>query len=297
MKWIVPFGLDGAVDRVARMVARFCHETVSIENMPGGGGVPGTQRVVDSPASATLPMVLLCGSVSNLSIAPLVQPALPYDPERDLRPLALVGYAPNVLTVPPSLGVDSVERLIRLARAQPGALAYASAGAGQTIHLCGELFCAHARIELRHVPYDRGSATAHAELAAGQVHLMFDSLIGVTEAIRSGRERALAVLAEQRHPLIAEVPTMAECGFDNFHAPIWIGLFASYRLANERADILSAKLCATLAEPTLRTALLSLGLNPVDDSSPRALTTAVRDARHIWRDNLLHAGLPLAARS
>jgi tripartite-type tricarboxylate transporter receptor subunit TctC len=290
MQLIVPYGREGASDRVARVMAAGLAarrgEPVPIENRPGGGTVPGTLAAAQAPADAR---TLLLVTVTNYCIAPLLDPALPFAPQRDFEILAVCGDAPNVLAVPPCLGVDSVAALVATARARPGALAFASAGAGQTIHLCGAVFRALAGIDIRHVPYAQGSAAAYDDLRAGRVHLMFDSLIGALPDLRSGALRALAVVAPARVATLPEVPTMAECGFGAFAAPIWLGLAIRAGAPAAERERLRADLAALMGDASVRAALGAIGLTPwAAGALPADFPQSSIDA---WRRNVALAGL------
>jgi tripartite-type tricarboxylate transporter receptor subunit TctC len=219
MRFIVPFGRDGASDRAARAFA--ARMPCSIENLPGAGGLKGVERA-NALAGAREP-VLLLGTPSTHILLPARLGAAAA-PSPDFAALLGLGSAPNVLLVASSLGVRDVEGLVRLARSRT--LSYASAGHGQTIHVCTALFCTQAGITMTHRAYDAGSATAYADLAAGNVHVYFDNLLGCRERIASGEVVALAVSSSARAPVLADVPTLPECGFD--HAlDVWLTVFSA----------------------------------------------------------------------
>lgn len=290
MRIIVPYGRDGASDRVARVVvpALAARRGVAIEfdYRPGGGTIPGTLAAVQASADGH---TLLFATVTNWSIAPLLDTSIPYEPARDLALLGLIGYAPNVLAVPASLGVRSVAELIDRARAAPGGLAYASAGAGQTIHLCGAAFAKIAGIDLRHVPYAEGSAAAYRDLTAGRVHLMFDSYIGARDAIASGALRALAVVGSSRLAALPAVPTLAQAGFPSLQAPIWFGIAVAAAVPAPVRSELAHELGAVLEQDAVQSALAMLGLE-MRAAEPDPLN-ALDQCAAVWRDNILLAGL------
>src|SRR5204863_9313476 len=132
---------------------------------------------------------------------------------------------PNVLEVTPSLPVNSVADLIKLAKEKPGQLNFASSGSGTSIHLSGELFKTMAGVDMTHVPY-KGSAPALTDLMGGQVQLMFDNLPSSLQQIKAGKLRAIAVTSAQRAPALPKVPTIAESGLPGFEASSWFGLLA-----------------------------------------------------------------------
>ena len=260
VRLIVPFGQLGAADVLARVIAgalmRRWKKPVLIANVPGAGSVTGTLLALRAQPDGH---TLLLGTTTNTCIAPLMR-AVPFDPQRDMRPLALIGFAPNVLTVHPSVPVMDVAGLRSYAESHPGALSFASAGAGQSLHVLGELFKSIAGIDLMHVPYDQGSALAYDDLLAGRVQLMFDSLIAAREPIRSGALRALALLSPRRNALFPDVPTLAEAGYAQLEAPIFYGVFASGATDAALATHCSQEIVAVL--PTLHDELAALGVEP-----------------------------------
>ena len=146
-------------------------------------------------------------------------------PDARFAPLADLGRAPNVLLVSPKLGVSRVEQLVERARNEP--LVYASAGTGQTIHLCTAYFCELAGIRMTHRPYDQGSASAYGDLIAGSVQVYFDNLLGCREFVARGDAVPLAVSAGGRNRLLPEVPTLAECDYPQHALDIWFGVFGA----------------------------------------------------------------------
>ena len=226
VRLIVPFGKDGATDTLARLVAArlaqgWGHQ-VTVENHPGNGAVDGTLLAAHAAPDGH---TLLFGTSTTHCIAPALRSDLPYDPIADFLPLSLVGWAPNLLLVPAD-GPKDVAAVIAQARARPGALVYASAGAGQTIHLCAALFEQRAQVQLAHRPYPHGSDAGLQDLVAGKVDLMFDNVLAALPQVREGRLRALAVAASTRCAARPEVPTLAEAGVAGYAADIWMGLFA-----------------------------------------------------------------------
>jgi tripartite-type tricarboxylate transporter receptor subunit TctC len=196
-------------------------------------------------------------------------------PDPLFAPLAHLGHAPNVLLVSPRLGVTSVEALIDRTRKEP--LVYASAGTGQTIHLCTAYFCELAGIRMAHRPYDQGSAHAYADLIAGRVHVYFDNLLGCPEFIARGDAIALAVSARERNRLLPDVPTLAELGFPDHALEIWFGVFG----AGLEPPILRA-IDAARGDAALRESLDAVGLSG-DVGDAGALSRAIELSRDGWR--------------
>ncbi len=165
------------------------------------------------------------GTVGTHAINPSLYTKMPYDHVKDFVPIVLVAGVPNVLEVTPSLPVNSVADLIKLAKEKPGQLNFASSGSGTSIHLSGELFKTMAGVDMMHVPY-KGSAPAVTDLMGGQVQLMFDNLPSSLAQIKAGKLRAIAVTSAQRAPALPNMPTIAESGLPGFEASSWFGMLA-----------------------------------------------------------------------
>jgi tripartite-type tricarboxylate transporter receptor subunit TctC len=231
LRVIVPFPPGQATDIMARLLADQLTPRLGqpclVDNRSGGAGLPGMEMIAKAaPDGYTLGMA----SSGPLSINPAVMARLPYDVERDFAPVALVFTTPLVAVVNPNAGpnagIDSLPALIAKARAAPRALDYASGGPGSSLHLAAEGFCQRAGIQLNHIPY-RGSAPAMADLIAGNVGLMFDSLASALPHVQAGRVRALGVTSPARMPQMPDVPTVAEAaGLPGFEMLGWAGLVA-----------------------------------------------------------------------
>lgn len=202
-------------------------------------------------------------------------------PDARFAPLADLGRAPNVLLVSPRLGLTSVDALIELARHET--LTYASAGTGQTIHLCTAYFCELARIRMTHRPYDRGSAHAYADLVAGSVHVYFDNLLGCREFVARGDAVPLAISARERNRLLPAVPTLAECGFPDHALEIWFGVFGAGIGAGTARAIGSAR-----GDAALRDALDAVGLTGRVGEG-RELAREIDASREGWKRALASA--------
>lgn len=268
IRFIVPFGRQGAADRAARAFTRSLVEgpRLTIENIPGAGGFAGVERA-NSLAAAGEPVLLLSTPTTHILLP--ARRGAHAAPSDAFKPVLGLGSAPNVLLVSAKLGVRSVDQLI--ARAHAGDLTYASAGAGQTIHLCTALFCAQAGIRMLHRPYDGGSASAYGDLIAGTVHVYFDNLLGCRERVERGEALALAVSSPLRSPHLPSIPTLVECGFPGHALDVWMGVFGSKPPAAGRFII----------EDALAKDLGGLGLEggPIDAD---ALAARVQQSRSTW---------------
>jgi tripartite-type tricarboxylate transporter receptor subunit TctC len=226
IRLVVPFPAGGTTDILARQVAQRLSvslgQSVIVDNRPGAAGNIGSDLVAKSAPDG---YTLLMGTVGTHAINPSLYTRMPYDHVKDFVPIVLVAGVPNVLEVTPSLPVNSVADLIKLAKEKPGQLNFASSGSGTSIHLSGELFKTMAGVDMMHVPY-KGSAPAVTDLMGGQVQLMFDNLPSSLAQIKAGKLRAIAVTSAQRAPALPNVPTIAESGLPGFEASSWFGMLA-----------------------------------------------------------------------
>lgn len=260
VRLVVPFGKDGASDRLARALAarlgQYWGVDVVIDNLPGDGAVTGMLEAARAPADGH---TLLFGTSTTHCIAPALRRALPCDPHTAFAPLSLIGWAPNLMLARPGLARDA-QALVALARAAPGKLRYASAGAGQTIHLCAALFARRAGITLTHVPYAAGSMAGLEDLMAGRVDLMFDNALAALPFVRARRVEALAVAASLALPELPGVPTLAEAGIPGCEADIWMGLFVPGATAPAIVRALAHDIAIVLGHTDLIAELRGAGL-------------------------------------
>lgn len=272
---VVPFGFEGAADRAARAFARALggvEDCIDIENVPGEGGRAGVRRANALAADARSPVLLLATPSTHLLLPRRLGAAQALSGE--FAPALGLGSAPNVLLVAPKLGVRSVAELV--ARARDGDLVYASAGAGQTIHLCTALFCEMAGVAMRHRPFDAGSVHAYAGLVAGNVHVYFDNLLGCRDRVASGDALALAISAPVRSAHLPAVPTLAECGFPGHSLEVWFGIFAAHP---DPAN--ATRLQALPGDVALRERLATLGLEG-GVTGAAALAARIADSAASW---------------
>ena len=288
IRLVVPFAGGGGTDIVARTIGQKLTGTLGqpivVDNRGGAGGVIGADLVAKAlPDGYTL----LLGSPGPLTINPVLSPKMPYDARRDFAPVSLATISPFILVVQPAMAVTSVQQLIALARAKPGALNYGSAGNGSVAHLATEQFKAIAGIEIMHVPY-KGSIPALNDLLAGQTQVQFENLPIVLTQIRSGKLRALAVGTKQRSALLPEYPTMIEAGVPGYEASTAFGVLAPGRTAPEIVAKLNREITRILALPDVRERLSNMGLEPVGGAPARY-------AEHLRAELAQHARVVKAA--
>lgn len=229
IRLVVPFPPGGPTDLVARPLAQRLGEalgqTVLVENRGGAGGNLGAEAVARAAPDGH---TLLLSNVGVLAVNASLYRNLPFDPEADFAPIALVAGAPVALVVHAAVPARTVAEFVRWTRAQPGPVPYGSAGIGSPGHLAGEVFRTITGAALAHLPY-RGSAPALQDVTAGHVGAMFDPVQSPLGQIQAGRVRALALSAGERLPILPEVPTMAEAGVPGHEMVAWWAVVAPAR--------------------------------------------------------------------
>ena len=256
---IVPFPPGGSNDIIARLLSDVMRERLGqpflVENRSGAGANIGADLVAKSlPDGSTL----LIAAPGPFAINQHLYRTMPFDPARDLVPVALVAEVTIVLMVPVSSPVTNLAELIALARREPGRLSFGSSAIGGTNHLAGELLKSMAGINIVHVPY-RGAAPAMTDLIAGRLDLYFDNMPGVLPQVREGRVRAIAVAGTSRAAVLPDLPTMAEAGLPGFEASAWFGMAAPRGTQPALVGRINAAVLAALSNPGLRERLAQAG--------------------------------------
>jgi tripartite-type tricarboxylate transporter receptor subunit TctC len=223
VRFVVPYAVGGNADLVARIVAQRLGEAlgnqVVIDNRPGAGGNLGAEVGAHAPADG---YTIVLGTNNHASNMTLYKQSR-YDLVRDFTPVSFIGSTPVLLTVTPSLPVNTVQELIALAKAKPGQLNYASGGSGSSGHLTMELFKTAAGVDIVHITY-KGAGGGVNEVISGQVQVMFSSLTSLLPQVNSGRLRGIAVASLQRVAIVPQLPTIAESGLPGFEAALWNAL-------------------------------------------------------------------------
>ncbi len=257
IRMLVGSSPGGGTDAMARAVADklgpALKNTVIVENRPGASNTIAAEITAKSNDGHTMVM----GVSTAHAIAPHLL-KLSYDTERDLVPVILVGSVPNVLVVTKTMPVENVAALVKLAKARPGQINYASSGSGSTQHLAAEIFKEKAGINMVHIPY-RGSAPALVDLIAGHVQVSFDTMASVYGQISANKVRALAVAAAQRSKLIADVPTMKEAGFPGVEVSAWYGIYMPVNTPQAVQSLVHTEVTQLLTLPDTRKRLEAIG--------------------------------------
>jgi tripartite-type tricarboxylate transporter receptor subunit TctC len=255
---VVNFPPGGAADQIARAISVPLQEAlgqpVVVENRAGSNGNIGGDLVAKSPADG---YTLLMSSGGMVSVNPHIYPKMPFDPAKDLEPVAAAARVLVFLVSKPALPVNNIAELISYIKANPGKLSYGSAGSGSSLHLAGEMFKSQAGLFAVHVPY-RGAAPALVDLLAGQIDYYFDPGIGLNQ-VRAGKLKLLAVGSPKRSPLFPDVPTLSEAGLTGFDADTVFGFYAPSGTPAPVVARLNREINRILATPALKDRMASLG--------------------------------------
>jgi tripartite-type tricarboxylate transporter receptor subunit TctC len=251
IKLISPFPPGGSVDITARLIAEplgaQLGTRIVIDNRSGASGNIGMEAAAKAAPDGYTLVLNTIPLVTNQSLFD----KLPWDPVRDFAPIGMVATSPHVLVVPNRVVAKKVDELVRLARASPGKLTYASAGVGTTFHLCGEMFKDSTGTYILHVPY-RGGGPALLDTLSGQVDMSFPTLAAALPHVKAGSLRALAVTDIARSSLLPEVPTLREAGVKDFQFSQWLALLAPAGTPPEVVTRLNAALRQALNSPDVR---------------------------------------------
>jgi tripartite-type tricarboxylate transporter receptor subunit TctC len=263
---IVPYSPGSTSDLLPRAIAPHLSQAlgvpVVVENRPGAGGNIGAALVAKGDASGH---TVLMAPSAVLATNQWLYKDPGYDPQKDLTPLIDAATTPNLWVASPSVQVKTMADVIALAKAKPGALSFASGGAGTTSHLCGELLKTMAAIDLVHVPY-KGPAPALQDVLAGRVPLMCDNFSNVISHVRNGRLRAIALTGTKRIAQAADVPTVSESGLAGFEISVWYGFAVPAATPKPVVQRLNREIAGALHQPALEQRLQSLGLTIVADT-------------------------------
>jgi tripartite-type tricarboxylate transporter receptor subunit TctC len=282
MRIVVPFAPGGPADLLARLVgpalADAFKQSVVVENKTGAGGNIGVDLVAKAaPDGSTFAVV----PVGNIAVNPTLYPNLPYKPA-DLAPVAMLATVENLLVVHADVPARDLKALVALARSKPGALSFASPGAGSQAHLAGELLKVRERLFIVHVPY-RGIAPAFNDVLGGQVSMMFAPLSLALPQVKAGKLRALGVASARRSPLAADVPTIAEQGLPKFEAVSWYALMAPAGTPAEIVARANAETVRALGQAEVKDKLAAQGMEP-GQASPQQLAATIRTESERWAE-------------
>jgi tripartite-type tricarboxylate transporter receptor subunit TctC len=262
VKIVVPFATGGPADNYARFMAQRLQDSLGqtfvVDNKPGAGSVIGTDLAAKAaPDGYTLLLMSNTQTVNETLI-----PNKPYGLMKDFVGVAPINYSDLVLVVNPSKGMNTLADVIRVARAQPGKLNYASSGPGTPYHMAGELFKSLAKIDVVHVPY-KGSSGARTDVLAGQVDMMFDAVTTMTEQVKAGKVKAVGTTGRVRSDVLPDVPTLNENGVAGYEATIWLGLMAPKGTPKAIVDRLNEAVSKIAAQADVKQQWAKQGAVPI----------------------------------
>ena len=288
---IVPWPPGGGTDIASRVLAQKLNERLGqqfiVDNRAGAGGNLGAELVAKAASDGYTMLI----TITSIAINPNLYTKLPFDINKDFVPLTMIARAPMVLTVHPSLPVDSAKGFIALARKRPGELNFAYTGAGTVMQMSAELLNLATGAKATAVAY-KGGAPAVADVAAGQVHFAFPPLPTINPFMKAGRVRALAVTTAQRSPLAPNLPTMAESGITDYDYAEWYGAFFPAGTPPDIVRKIHAEIIAVIKLPDVRDRFEFLLFELIGDS-PEQFADAIRRDHARYGDIIRKAGIKL----
>ena len=288
VRFILPFPPGGPTDILGRLIAERLGaqlgQPVVTENRGGAGGNVGAEAAAKSaPDGYTIVLV-----APSLAISPTLYAKLNYDPVKDLAPVSLVATVPNVV-VTQVAHPATLREFIAKAKAKPGEMNFGSGGSGTSNHLAGELFNILTGAKLTHVPY-KGVNLAMQDVIAGRIDFVVIGVPAAAPHVRSGKLRALAVIAPQRLPALPEVPTVAEAGLPGFEVTTWYGILAPAGTPRPIITRLNAEIVKAMHSPEMKERLAGIGTDPVT-SSPEEFAAFIQAEIAKWGDVIRKANL------
>lgn len=286
LRLVVPFTPGGTNDLVGRMIATRVSQTIGqpmvVDNRGGAAGEIGSVFVARAPADG---YTMLTGSTTTISINPIVNQQLSYNPERDFRPISFIGYVPLVLCLRLDLPVRNLPELVAYMKAnRSNPLSFGSSGPGGPHYLAGERLRCSAGVEITHVPY-RGGGAVHTDLVAGHLDGAFIELSVASPYIREGRMRPIGLAARERHVDFPDLPTLSEQGIADFEITSWFGIYAPAATPDPIAKKLSDEVVAALQDPEVRSRLAAAGATVVAGDAAALAQHMVRE-RAKWTELL-----------
>jgi tripartite-type tricarboxylate transporter receptor subunit TctC len=288
---VVPFAPGGSTSIIARIVAQKLEQRLGkpfiVENRPGSGGMIAVSQVAHGPADG---YTIMMASSTALAINPNVRKSIPYDPRKDITPIALLARMPYVLVVNPDLPVKSVADLVKLARDKPGQLSFASVGPGTIHHLNAELFKSIFGLDIVHVPY-KGTSPALQDVVGGHVQFMFADVPPAKALILGGKVRALGVTTAERVHAVPDVPPLAEAGIPGYNTASWHSISTAAGVPAPIVDKLATEIRAVMAEDDVKKLLDDEGAIPQVSPPPAEFKKFVDGEIVRWGELVQKAGI------
>jgi tripartite-type tricarboxylate transporter receptor subunit TctC len=291
VNFIVPFAPGGVTSLFARVLGSKLEQRLGkpfvVENRPGGGGVLAATAVARAAPDG---YTIMMASSTVLAINVTVRKNLPYDPRKELTPIALLARVPFVLVVNPSLPIQSVADLVKLAKDKPGQLSYGTPGPGTFHHLNAEMFKGIFGIDLVHIPY-KGSAPALNDLVGGHIQMMFCDVPPAMALIEAGKIRALGVTTKERVPAVPNIPPLAEVGVPGYDTASWHTVTTTGNVPKPIVDKLAANIRDIMSDASVTDALIKDGALPQLSPSPDEMKRFVESEIVRWGKVIEQAGL------
>lgn len=290
IKLVVPYPPGGGGDVVGRLIGREIENAlgkpVIVENKPGAAGNIGAEFVARSAPDG---YTILLATNGILAANPHLYKSVSFNTMKDFTFISQVADAPIALVLHPSTPAKSLKEFIALAKSKPGEVTYGSGGVGTIGQLTAELFMIESGVKLRHIPY-KGTPPAHIDLLAGRIATMFDQIATSLQNMRAGKLRALVVTRAERHPLLPDVPSIAEVGLKGAESTTWYGLVAPGGTPKAIIAKLSKAVNQALAKPETRAAFVPLALDPVG-SDPEVTRAFIGSELVKWKTIVQKAGI------
>ena len=272
IRFIVPFPPGGGADLNARAVAQKMSESlgqpVVVESRAGAGGNIGTEFVARAPADG----YTMLFATNGITVQPHLA-AVRWDPVKDFAAVSLITTYPLIIAVHPSVPAQTLQELVRYARANPGKLTYGSSGVGAPLHMAAEYFKSVVGLDIVHVPY-KGNAPMTTALLAGEISMVFDSMTGPLPNIRAGKLRGLAVTSKQRVGVVPDLPTVAETVAPSYAYEAWNGVLVPAGTPRDIVARLSAEIAKAVAAPDVHQRLTAAGYVPIS-TTPEQLSSII----------------------
>jgi tripartite-type tricarboxylate transporter receptor subunit TctC len=292
VRLVVAFPAGGAADLVARGIAQRLTEQwkqqIIVDNRSGAGGVIGTEIAARAAADG---YTILFGSSSTFATGPVLQPNLPYHPQRDFAPITLTTLIPNIVVAHAAVPVRSVKELVEYAKARPKQLSYASNGNATASHIAGELLRHRAGFQWIHVPY-KGAGAAINDVVGGHVQFLIGAISTSLPHMKTGKIRGIAVTGLQRSSAIPDVPTIAESGYPGFEVVQWFGLLAPAKTPPALVRRWNAAVVEMYRDAEFAERYKRQGLEPSTDA-PQEFAAFIQKEQAMWAKVFKDVGISL----
>ncbi|MCX2862454.1 tripartite tricarboxylate transporter substrate binding protein [Paucibacter sp. PLA-PC-4] len=281
VRLVVPFAPGGSSEIVARATAfelsKTLGQTVYVENKPGGGGNIAMGEVARADDQHTL----ILGHIGTLAVNPFIYDKLPFDTNKDFKPVTLLAKVPSLYVVHPDVPAKDLREFVALARSKPGKLNYGSAGNGSAGHLAFEYLKMTGNLFILHVPY-RGTGPQLTDLLAGRLDAAAVGAPAILQFIKTGKLRCIATGSKERLPQLPDVPTVAEQGFPGFEMTQWYGLNAPASMAQAHIDKLAAEAVKAIRSVSARERLATDAAEPVGNT-PAQFASFIAQEQQRWK--------------